>query len=307
MKRLVEGKLRREFPLTFGAEMHGEIGRLFDFVLSHQFDNLLPNMLRKQTFVELYMGMFTVLDALSGDALIAALEKIAREDKGVFFFGDAAYLKLANNIGREHGDWMLQLIASYIENAGFGLYGRFREGDEFVSYHVSTEAGLAAVDVMCKELAEFEVGMGLPVAIDFGHAEHREVAEAYLRLLKEGWNPDPGRLPSQVFFDIALKIAEVRAGVHKVYNRALLLFFYYNDFSAGDPEASAEQYETIKDHLTRGGKFVEPKPSWLGMTKQQLGGCVRVETLSLLSPPADASYFDRTVIASAEAMYFIKE
>ena len=45
----------------------------------------------------------------------------------------------------------------------------------------------------------------------------------------------------------------------------------------------------------------------LGLFDHVLSGCVRVETLSLLSPPADASYFDRTVIASAEAMYFIKE
>lgn len=304
MQGLVESKLRREFPKTFGAAMEGEIEQLFKYLLNQQFDTLLPNMLRKQTFMELYLHMCTDLDVLEEGERTAALEKIAREDKGIFFFGDAAYLKLANNIGREHGDWMLRLIADGIAKAKLSLFGRFREGDEFVAYHASTEAGLAAVVALCKDLAEFEVSKGLPVAIDFGHAEHREVAETYLKLLREGWKPDVGRLPSQVFFDIALKMAEVRAGVRKVYNRALLLFFYYSDFSSGDLEASAGEYEVIKDHLTRGGKFIEPEPEWLGMTDEQLDDWVRVATLSLLSPAADASHFDRVVTACAEVIYF---
>jgi|CXWL01.1.fsa_nt_gi hypothetical protein len=304
MQDLVIGRLRREFPLTFGENMSEEITRLLEYVLRHQFDSLLPNMLRKQMFVELYLGLFPTLKASKGNELVAGLEKIAHDGTGVFFFGDAAYLKLANNVGREHGDWMLQLIADNIGTAGFSLCGRFREGDEFVAYHTSTEEGARASEAIRSELGKYEVSRGLPVAIDFGYAEHREVAETFLRLYREGWRPEAGRHAGQVFFDIALKIAEVRAGVRKVYSRALLLFFYYQGVSSGNTEMSIEEYEELKALLTRGGKFLEPEKDWLGKSEQQLEDWLRIAVLAFLSPPNDSTHFDRVVIDRAESIYY---
>ena len=325
MRDVVKKAIQAKYPLILGPDpsldpaKRAEQEQIIADFLDKSFDVLLRNMLRKETFLALY---FEVLSAghVSGDTTaIPYLQEIALYDKGVFYFGDVAYLKLANNLGRPVGDALLHLIAAGIECASFVYYGRYREGDEFVLYHPSFEVAERELEVLSVQLSQNkDIIPDLPVSIDFGHAEHREVAVTYLLLLQEGWRPDEGRSATQVFYDIAERIAEIRSSVRKIYNRAWLLYDYleivfesqmFNDLAivVGQQreKVTINNYNQFLDSVTRGGKFVTPEESWLTMTKDELRDHIHLRTLELLSPPPDADLFTRMVTERAESIYLL--
>ena len=144
------------------------------------------------------------------------------------------------------------------------------------------------------------------------------MAVTYLLLLQEGWRPDEGRSATQVFYDIAERIAEIRSSVRKIYNRAWLLYDYleivfesqmFNDLAivVGQQreKVTINNYNQFLDSVTRGGKFVTPEESWLTMTKDELRDHIHLRTLELLSPPPDADLFTRMVTERAESIYLL--
>jgi hypothetical protein len=217
-----------------------------------------------------------------------------------------AYLKLANDLGRAVGDKMLKRVAKYVAAAGFYIYGRFSQGDEVIAYHHSAEDGLRAIAKISELLSSHELVTDLPMAIDFGRATHHEVAATYLRLLHEGWRPKAGRSPKKVFFDIALKIAETRSEIRKVYDRAYLLYLYYESVHDQNSDRTHLHYKAFKRQVTR-GKLVEPTRSWLTMSKAKREGLMLEKSLALVSQlPPDADLFDRVVVEVAKSIFLAK-
>ncbi len=350
MRELVRAIIQARHPLILGPdpsmdqEKREAQERVIADMLIEKFDALLPNMLRKKAFMDLYFQTFGKPEVLGDERAIPYLQELVVGDKGVVFYGDVAYLKHANNISSLAGDGLLRLIAAGIESANCMYYGRDRTGDEFVIYHNSFEVARRAIETLPEwfvkkkketedllrdqlpvpssfvqaevvELAKFT----LPVSIDFGYVEHREVALTYLLLLQEGWRPDEGRSAIQVFYDIAEKIVQIRCSVQKIYCRAWLLYDYleivfeshmYDKLEIAalqqSDQVTIDNYNQAVDWVTRGGKYVVPEESWLTMTKEELRDHISLQTLKLLSPSPDADLFTRVVTERAESIFLLQ-
>lgn len=273
-----------------------------EYMVTRDFDRLLPYMLLMEPFLRMYFSVLSSLDTTDVVQVKKVLDDMADRDTGAFFYGDVAFLKIANNESDEHGDWMLGVVGDGIRRVGAELYSRLRGGDEFGLYHSSVNVCAAALERMSRELSEHRVASNLPVSIDFGYASHKEVAETYLRLLAEGWGPS-NRPAYKVFFDIALKMAKVRCAVQKIYNRALLLLYMFQDPLMGDPLDPESEYIKQEKELSRGGNFVYPEPSWLEVPEDRLGDFLRMKALAKLVPDPNLSHFDRVVVEVAESIY----
>jgi hypothetical protein len=312
----MEQSLRRfyqvQFPhLTSSAALSGlgldlrgpEDVAVLRRLVSRDLDTLIPYMLRADIFIEMHLDLYPSLNTKDQTQILLELDRIEREVQASTWYGDGCYLKHANNVkgkgGNQHGNWMLTKIAEGIRAVDCDLYARFRQGDEFVMYHRSTDDVIDLVEQMVQELATYEVLPNLPVAIDFGYARHSEVASTYKRLLSEGWVPQAGRTGTQVFFDIALKMALVRSDVQKVYNRAWLLLGFYREMHVTSPD----EYVSLEGSLTRGDRFIRPQPNWLEVSEAKLGDFIRMETLAFLAGDDGMDHFDGVVTEVAESIY----
>lgn len=311
MKKVLEAYYRKKYAAAWQAMASGtpEAARegrlLFAKKVKDDLDGLLKEYLRAGPFIDLYFRMFlsALSRAHSSSRVVDTLERMLVEDSGVLCYGDAAYLKIANGVSEDHGDWMLHSIARELRHANPTLCGRFRTGDEFVLADVSGERLIVALERARGRLSTLEVVPYLPVSIDIGYAKHSEVSRTYLRLLHEGWQQRPKRSAIQVFFDIALKIAKIRSDIQKVHNRGWVLYYHFIMLHSGDKDLDREQIEVNLTELVRGGKFVTPERSWLEIPEEKFGDYIIMRTLAFLGTIHAETQFDRVIAEVAESIY----
>lgn len=282
-----------------------QIAELLDELTAASLDGLLTDFLRKTIFIdECYDRMPGVLSETNVFSVRKALKILATKDTGAIAFGDVAFLKQANNIGREEGDQLLKTIAKAIRFSGFEEYARFREGDEIICHSRSAVAvyeSCANVRTLLHSETIFDpkIGVALPVQIDFGVVSYAEVAQTYLTLLDKKII-SVKRPRKQMFFDIALKIAEKRSEITKIYERALLLTYFMKEVVSG--ALSQETYNVVEDVITRGGKYVFPNGFWLTLDERDLSKSIIDATLGFLTP-RECTDFDTEIFVTAESLY----
>jgi hypothetical protein len=311
MRQLLENYLRDAYPLTFSGlggknPETDERAHLFERMTASLLDQM-TGLLRKEALIELYLKKYAPLEIRlltaqsTQEEVVTALHSVANSsDGGAIIYGDAAYLKIANNVSTTLGDWMLTQIAACISGK-FTLEGRFRSGDEFILYHAGLEAAIhEACSLAVDEMSQRQVA-GLPIRVDFGVAQHATVAAAYIKLIEAGWQSETGRLPVKVFFDIAVKIAEVRSNIVKVHQRAKLSFGLYKYMQSGqNPEFGMLQYLKLLADLTR-GKHLTPEDSWYSVA--DIDQFLINEALALLSPAEGSDLFDQVTSRIAESIF----
>lgn len=315
MKKVLEEFYRKKYAagwqtMVSGAPEAARDGRLlFREKVEGDLDGLLKDYLRAGPFIDLYFRMFlsALSRAHSPSRVVNTLEMMSVGDLGVLCYGDAAYLKIANGVSEDHGDWMLQSIARELRRAKPTLRGRFRTGDEFVLADLENGRLMVALERARERLATLEVVPYLPVSIDIGYAMHSEVARTYLRLLHEGWQQRPKRSAVQVFFDIALRIAKIRSDIQKVHNRGWVLYYHFIMLHSGDRDLDKKQIEANLTELVRGGRFVTPEMSWLEIPEEKFGNYILMRTLAFLGATYSETHFDRVVTEVAESIHVTQE
>jgi GGDEF domain-containing protein len=320
MCELVRCRIRNKYPAVFTLRVDPKSERdiqtalLLDEHTVSELDGLLTDFLRKPAFIdECYERMPNLLAEASVFTLKSALELLVpRKNVGAIAFGDVAYLKQANNAGREEGDRLLKTIAKVIRHAGFDVYGRFREGDEFICYSQSVIGTYKAYErvralLRSETIIDTETGISLPVQIDFGVVSYSEVAQTYIKILERDKNSErdkkiipKDRPRKNVFFDIALLIAEKRSEITKIYERAKLLTTLMKHVVEGRMDQGV--YDSVVETITRGGKFVLPNAYWLTLDEEQLSRTIMGETLSFLTSYV-CTDMEREVFAMAESLY----
>ena len=322
MRKLAEQGIFERYPMVLFVlpgspgwnEKDFKIQRtqLLDDLLSSRLDASLTRLLRQAEFRRLYFAELPVeLEKTPLAEAVTLLRKIKQRSNGAFVLGDVSYLKLANNISREHGDRLLQLVAEALEKAGFGFICRLREGDETACFMRDVRMVHAACEFVNRYLHEsgFTID-GLPPRVDFGVVTHTEVCDLLIALIKQGWEPPPGSTLKREFFEIALKMTECRQGVIKIYERGLLLLELlreaYKPLWRGRIWTFLQEYQKYRqllDGLTRGGKFVIPKFWWLRLGQKDVGQLLMARTLELLSKSAGDDLVDRKVYRKGVAIY----
>jgi GGDEF domain-containing protein len=285
---------------------------LLQDLLESRLDASLVKLLRQAEFRRLYFAELPVeLEMVVAGEAVTVLRKIKQRSNRALVLGDVAYLKLANNVKREHGDQLLQLVAEALENAGFSIIARFREGDEVVCLMRDIKAVHAACSFVNQYLIEsgFSIG-GLPPRVDFGVVTHTEVCNLLISLLKQGWKIPVGSTLKREFFEIALKMAESRQGVIKIYERGLLLLellrVAYGPLWQGKVGTHWKERQIYKAHLdglTRGAKFVIPNVLWLRLGKEPVESLLMRRTLELLGQSAGDDLVSQMVYRKAVAIY----
>ncbi len=298
---------------TWSAEVF-EVQRheLLEDVLMSRLDPSLGNLLRQAEFRRLYFAELPAeLETVPKQEMLSLLREIKRHMNGAFVIGDVAYLKLANNIGRAHGDRLLELVAKALELTKLSLIARFREGDEVACWVRDVKVVHTACEEVNQYLSKsgFTVG-GLPPRVDFGVVTHTEVCDVLISLLKQGWMVPEGSTLKREFFEIALRIAESRQGVVKIYQRGLLLLELLREQYAplwrGGLYTFYQQragYQTLFSSLMRGGKFVQPRVSWLALGKESVELLLMRHTLELIRESIEDDEVGKTVYRKAMAIY----
>jgi hypothetical protein len=322
MRTLAEQGIIERYPMVL-LLLPGDVGwslesfeeqrkQLLEDLLASRLDASLTNLLRQAEFRRLYFAELPAeLESTPVAEAIALLYKIKQQSSGAFVLGDVAYLKLANNISREHGDRLLQLVAEAFEKAGFVFFCRFREGDEMAGFARDVKMVHAACEFVNQYLLEsgFTVG-GLPPRVDFGVVTHTEVCDLLISLIKQGWRPAPGSTLKREFFEIALKMTECRQSVIKIYERGLLLLELqreaYRPLWRGKIWTFLNEHQTyrgLRDSLTRGGKFVIPKLSWLWLSQEAVEQRLMARTLELLRKSAGDDPVDQKVYRKGVSIF----
>lgn len=311
MKQVLRNFLATKYPQLSksAASRRGDRKEEDQLLLNHlilsALDTLMPFMLRAETYITMHLELYPALNTTRPEDIMTELSRLEMETHGCTAFGDGSFLKIANTQidrgGEEFGNKMLILIGRAIVRVDADRYARFRQGDEFVMLHWSapTDDLLQRITTEQKRLGRRQVLPGLPVGIDFGYARHSEVATTYKRLIEEGWVPPAGRTGSQIFFDVALKIAKVRSDVQKIYNRAYLLLALYRVLFDQDPSRYAE----LEDKLTRGDRYIKPDASWLNVPVESFPDFLRNQVLTFLAAEEREGLFTRVVTEVAESIY----